>query len=79
MTGDCDAVYRAESGKLVMKGRKENKQKVSMDGKEILVTGAAGFIGANLILQQLEECTDSTLMGLDNMNPYYDVGLKNTA
>lgn len=54
----------------------ENKQKVSMDGKVILVTGAAGFIGANLILRLLEECGDSTLVGLDNMNLYYDVGLK---
>ncbi len=44
--------------------------------KTILITGAAGFIGANLTLQLLK-CTESIhVVGIDNMNDYYDVGLK---
>ena len=42
----------------------------------ILVTGSAGFIGANLVKRLLKEMTDGTLIGLDNLNNYYDVSLK---
>ena len=42
----------------------------------ILVTGAAGFIGANLVLRLLETLEGVTVVGLDNMNDYYDVSLK---
>ena len=42
----------------------------------ILVTGAAGFIGANLVKKIIEAETDVTIVGLDNMNDYYDVSLK---
>ena len=41
----------------------------------ILVTGAAGFIGANLVMRLLAE-TDAAIVGIDNMNNYYDVSLK---
>ena len=42
----------------------------------ILITGAAGFIGANLARRLLETSEPVTVVGLDNMNDYYDVSLK---
>jgi nucleoside-diphosphate-sugar epimerase len=42
----------------------------------ILVTGSAGFIGANLVKRLFKEMTEGTIIGLDNMNAYYDVSLK---
>lgn len=42
----------------------------------ILITGAAGFIGANLAQKILDTCADIKVVGIDNMNPYYDVCLK---
>lgn len=42
----------------------------------ILVTGAAGFIGSNLVLRLLAEEPGSRITGLDNLNDYYDVSLK---
>jgi nucleoside-diphosphate-sugar epimerase len=44
--------------------------------KSILVTGAAGFIGANLVKKLIETSEDRTIIGLDNVNDYYDVSLK---
>ena len=49
---------------------------VNLKGKTILVTGAAGFIGANLVRRLYEMAEDITVIGLDNMNDYYDVSLK---
>lgn len=45
--------------------------------KTILVTGAAGFIGGNLTLKLLKGKNFAEVIGLDNMNDYYDVNLKN--
>lgn len=45
-----------------------------MEGKEILVTGSAGFIGFHVALRLLREGVQ--VAGLDNLNPYYDVSLK---
>lgn len=47
-----------------------------LENKRILVTGAAGFIGANLVLKLLETEENITVVGLDNVNDYYDVSLK---
>ena len=44
--------------------------------KTVLVTGAAGFNGANLVRRLYEAAEGITVVGLDNMNDYYDVLLK---
>ena len=46
------------------------------NGMNILVTGSAGFIGANLVKRLFTEMTEGTIIGLDNLNSYYDVSLK---
>ena len=52
------------------------KKKIELNNKRILVTGAAGFIGSYLAKRLLEENKDSTIIGFDNVNDYYDVSLK---
>ena len=49
---------------------------VDLKGKTILVTGAAGFIGSNLVKRLYNDVEDVTVIGIDNMNDYYDVRLK---
>ena len=44
--------------------------------KTILVTGAAGFIGSNLCLKLFEKYENIHIIGIDNMNTYYDVNIK---
>ena len=46
------------------------------EGKTILVTGGAGFIGSNLTLKLLNTNSKMTIVGIDNLNDYYDVSLK---
>ena len=52
------------------------KQPVDLNGKNILVTGSPGFIGANLVLRLMKEMTGGKIISLDNMNDYYDPKLK---
>jgi len=47
-----------------------------IDNKTILVTGSAGFIGANLVKRLFNDLKCVTIIGIDNMNAYYDVSLK---
>lgn len=49
---------------------------MNLDNKTILVTGAAGFIGANLSMQLLRKFKNVTIIGFDNVNDYYDVAIK---
>ena len=43
---------------------------------KILVTGAAGFIGSNLVKAIYNQISDAIVIGIDNINDYYDVRLK---
>ena len=52
------------------------QQNVDLKSKPILITGAAGFIGANLSKRLLQDLPDVQIIGLDNVNDYYDVRLK---
>ncbi len=49
---------------------------VDLNNKTILVTGAAGFIGSNLSARLLKEVDGVKVIGIDNMNDYYDVRIK---
>ena len=49
---------------------------IDLTHKTILITGAAGFIGSNLVKRLLTDYEDITVIGIDNMNDYYDVSLK---
>lgn len=49
---------------------------VKLNNKTILVTGAAGFIGSNLVKRLYADAKNITVIGIDNMNDYYDVSLK---
>ena len=52
------------------------KQPIDLNNKTILVTGAAGFIGSNLVMELLRTLDSVNIINIDNMNDYYDVSLK---
>jgi len=51
-------------------------EKIALDNKTIFVTGAAGFIGSNLVKRLFMDVKGAIIIGIDNMNDYYDVTLK---
>ena len=51
-------------------------KKIDLKNKTIFITGVAGFIGSNLVKRLLIDFPDTKIVGLDNMNDYYDVRLK---
>ena len=52
------------------------KYNIDLNGKTVLVTGAAGFIGSNLVKRLLAEFADIKVIGIDSITDYYDVRLK---
>lgn len=51
-------------------------QHIELVNKKILITGAAGFIGSYLVKELLETVAPVTIIGIDNLNDYYDVSIK---
>ena len=49
---------------------------VSLEGKTVLITGAAGFIGSNLVKRLLRDVKNIKVVGIDSMTDYYDVNIK---
>ncbi len=52
-------------------------ERIDLKSKTVFVTGAAGFIGSNLVLKLLDTVSPVTIVGIDNLNDYYDVSIKN--
>lgn len=52
------------------------EKNITLENKTILVTGAAGFIGSNLVMELLRTVSSVHIIGIDNMNDYYDVSIK---
>ena len=49
---------------------------INLEKQTVLVTGAAGFIGSNLVKALFASVSEITVVGLDNLNDYYDVSIK---
>ena len=51
-------------------------ENITLKNKTILVTGSSGFIGSNLVMELLKKQPCVNIIGIDNMNDYYDVSIK---
>lgn len=51
-------------------------ENIKLENKTVFVTGVAGFIGANLVAELLNTVNSVNVVGIDNMNDYYDVSIK---
>ena len=69
-----DSAYGAGKKRVGVGG--DAMGKIGLTQKTILVTGVAGFIGSNLAKKIVEEIEEVSIVGIDNMNDYYDVELK---
>lgn len=52
------------------------EKNIELSGKTIIITGAAGFIGSNLVNKLLNNCKNMEIIGIDNLNGYYDISIK---
>ena len=60
----------------VVKSKIMLKYNIELSRKTILVTGAAGFIGSNLVKRLLNDFPQIRIIGIDSITDYYDVNLK---
>lgn len=52
------------------------KYNINLEGKTVLVTGAAGFIGSNLVKRLFHDVKNIKVIGIDSLTDYYDVNIK---
>lgn len=58
------------------RNKRGKKMQMKLQNRTILVTGAAGFIGANLVLELFRTISSVHIIGIDSVNDYYDVSIK---
>ena len=69
-------ISKGQNKLSIRHGKGKKMSAVTLEHKTILVTGASGFIGANLVKRICREVPSAAVIGIDSMNAYYDVALK---